>query len=562
MSLHIPNLLLNEFPSIREKDDKLWDLNRLFMCLVYDNNTCFVKGLQIIAEKRPNDLCKLFVCIGFLLWQLETWLNPSIAQTVISSIENLKLIDNILNHTLMNILENYQNSFKFWKGKRYSNIVDAIDAILPEPKFRHKKMIEHFDRGEVVNILIEWDFNVTTQLHNGHTALYHAVEHNNLKAVSKLLSKGSFIGNATNLFDPCVWNVDSKVLENHFDDCITRCVDDDRFIEIDFKNLISPLKYCERCDGSCSDEMKAIELISNSNDHKRLLIHPMISTFVLLKWNRLAFVLYVDFILCTLLSLSTVGYILKVDNDRKTCVDMTLTFLTSFFTVFLSSRRIFDQVFNCFYRVSLPQNRIRNCWQCFHTFLIVVFILLLLVDISPAYRPIFATICILLIAGELFFLAGSLFWSFSKYYVMFLDVAWSSLRSLQLCVILLPAFGVSFYLLLQNQTPISNSIQSNGTVDMSNSFNHARSSLIKIIAMSVGEFEATSSNFDSSPMSAYLFLGFLFLISTVFMNLMNGLAVSDTQKIQTDAESTSMIQRVRVLAYYEGVKSFKQHWFR
>lgn len=42
---------------------------------------------------------------------------------------------------------------------------------------------------------------------------------------------------------------------------------------------------------------------------------------------------------------------------------------------------------------------------------------------------------------------------------------------------------------------------------------------------------------------------------------MNGLAVSDTQKIQSDAEATSMIQRVRVLAYYTRIQSNRHHWF-
>lgn len=80
--------------------------------------------------------------------------------------------------------------------------------------------------------------------------------------------------------------------------------------------------------------------------------------------------------------------------------------------------------------------------------------------------------------------------------------------------------------------------------------------------MSSGEFDATSSNFDASIMSSYLFLGFLFLISTVFMNSMNGLAVYGTQKIQSDAGATSLIQRVGVLAQYEGVKSYRKHWIR
>lgn len=567
--LHIPNFTLDEFPSFRERDDKLWDLNRLFICLVYGNDTCFIRGLQLIAEKRPNDVCKMFMCLGFLIWQLETWLEPSVAHTVVFASRQLPSLDNIVNNSLIDLLDNYQSYFKFWKGRRYSNIVDAIDAILLEPKLRNKKMIEHFDRAIVVDILIEWDINVTTQLHQGHTALYYAVVRKNVNATLKLLSKGSFIGSLTNT-NPNLCSIDPKIFEEHFNNCITKCVDDDSFIEISFKNLISPPNECDRCDGTCSDEMKSIELLSNSPNHKHLLVHPVISTFVLLKWNRLAFVLHIDFILYTLFTLSTIGYILMVENRNingnavqreKTYIEIVLITITSILTLYVASRRILDQIFSSIYLEN--RNNVRHYLQCLHTIFIVVFVVILLLDISVSYHSVFATICILLIATELFILAGSLFWSFSKYYVMFLDVATNSVKSLQLCIILIPAFTISFYLLLRKRFfNVNESNDQQNNTKGGNSFNNFQSLFIKITAMSIGEYDVDNNDFDKTVITTYLFIGFVFLIATVFMNLMNGLAVSDTQKIQSDAEATSLIQRVRLLAHYEGVKSYKQHWFR
>lgn len=567
MCLHIPKLSLDDFPSIREQDDRFWDLNRLFICLVYGNDSCYIRGIQLFAAKRPNELCKLFMCLGFLIWQLETWLEPSVAHTVISASRKLPLLNNI-NHSLVDSLESYQNYFKYWKGRRYSNIVDAIDAILLEPKLRHKKMIEHFDRAVVVDVLIEWDVNVTTKLHQGHTALYHAVMRKNLNAIFKLLTKGSFIGSLNNT-DPNTCSIDAKMFEKHFDNCIKKCVDDESFIEIDFKNLISPPNECERCDGTCSDEMKAIELLSNSQNHKHLLVHPVISTFVLLKWNRLAFVLYIDFILYTLFTFSTIGYILTVEHNsdsdgkkEKTHFEIALFVSTSILTLYIALRRLLHQIFSSIYLEH--GNKVRHYLQCLHTIFIVIFVVILLLDISLNYRSMFATICILLIAFEIFILAGSLFWSFSKYYVMFLDVAMSSIKSFQLCIILLPAFAISFYLLLRIQTNGNEKKdgQVNRTKEEENTFSNFRSLFIKITAMSIGEYDVDGNNFDKTVVSTYLFIGFLFFISTIFMNLMNGLAVSDTQKIQSDAEATSLIQRVRLLSHYEGVKSYKQHWFR
>lgn len=53
--LQIPNLSYDEFPSIRKKDDLFWDLSRFFVCILYGNEACFNMGLQLIADKRPND---------------------------------------------------------------------------------------------------------------------------------------------------------------------------------------------------------------------------------------------------------------------------------------------------------------------------------------------------------------------------------------------------------------------------------------------------------------------------------------------------------------------------
>lgn len=544
--LHIPSLSISEFPSIVEEDDALWDLNRFFICLLYQNESSFIKGFELVAKKRPSELCEIMICNAFILWQLDTWLSPSILQHLGFIFQKMRS-DNVFDELTYNTVEHYREHFHFWKGKRYTNIVDVVDAVMQQPKFRHKKINEHFNRGKCIETLIDWDLNVTMQLHLGQTALFYAAKCNNVQAISKLLTKGSFIGSATNLFDPRICNIDSKFLENHFDNCITRCVDDDRFIEIDFKNLISNYsKDCENCDGSCSDEMKAIEIISQASNHKRLLVHPLIWTFVLLKWNQLAFFFHVHFILYIVFTLSTIGYIWCVVNGANIHLRITFAVLTIIFMIYVILRRICQ--FHHLYTFK-TNYKFYTYILCVRTALIVFIIVLLLIDVSEACRSIFASICIMLLAFELFILAGSLLWSFSKYYVMFLDVATSSIKSLQLCLILLPAFSMSFYLLLWSRSSTPNkstSIDSdtvNGTYrDADSFFSRLRSSIIRIIAMSAGEFEVANSHFDSSVVSANLFLVFLFLISIVFMNLMNGLAVSDTQKIQADAEATSMIQ--------------------
>ena len=56
-----------------------------------------------------------------------------------------------------------------------------------------------------------------------------------------------------------------------------------------------------------------------------------------------------------------------------------------------------------------------------------------------------------------------------------------------------------------------------------------------------------------SPLAYLFFLGFVFLIVVVLMNLLNGLAVSDTGIIQEKAEIVTYISRVETISYTESV---------
>lgn len=569
---YVPHLAIKEMPTLRKRDHRLWNLNRLFICLVYENRACFIAGLKLIAEKRPNDLCKLFTCLGFLLWQLDTWLNASVKETLYQAIEQLQLMGNhVITPDLADIFKNYRKRFNHWHGKRYTNIMEAINAIMPDKRILHRKEIEHFDGDECLDVLLDWNINITKLIHENRTAFYHAIECRNTIAIGKLLCKGSFIGNQTNAPNLNICSVDAKVLENHFNSCISKCIDDDRFLEFDMKNLIAPRKDCRICDGTCSDEIQSIHLLANSNYHKHLLVHPLISIFLFLKFNRLAPILYIDFILYTIFALSTVGYILAVAENMAHSIKMTMNILTAILTIYIAARRISHLIFGKTYKIKRIRYKIMNVLQCCHTASIVVCVALLLFHVSENdILPIkLATICILLIALELFILAGSLFWSFSIYYTMFLDIAMSSLKCLQLYIIFLPAFSLSFYLLLRQQTLISQSFNNRGTDQLdyqvyhkSDAFDHIRSSFVKTISMSSAELDTISSDFNSNILASCLFLGFQFFVSIVFMNLLIGLAVCDVTKIRSNATEASLIRRIALLAHYERVKSYKNHWIR
>lgn len=77
------------------------------------------------------------------------------------------------------------------------------------------------------------------------------------------------------------------------------------------------------------------------------------------------------------------------------------------------------------------------------------------------------------------------------------------------------------------------------------------------VVMLTGEFDASDIKFNKNVYSYAIFLIFVFMISTVLFNLLNGLAVSDTQAIKSEAELMNFIYRAELMARYEKILSGK-----
>lgn len=564
-----------DLPSIRNKNDELWDLNRLFICLVYENKELFVKGLELIGKKRPDDLCTLLVSIEFLLIQISSKINTdSACEILTSALDKLSsLQDDAVNGAIKEHDRCLLELKKTKPGKNEFCIVDLIESAKQKlccHEIRNSNIKKYINHEQCLDVLIDWDDKVVFECDkHSQTALHYAIRCKNYEAIKKLLNKGAYIGmdgkrghgKQKKTFN--IQRLSPKVLEEHFDSCIS--VREDH-IEIDFKNLIAPSDH--RSKRLYPHDMNIIEFMSDSTDYKHLIVHPLISSFVMLKWNRLANFIYTDFAQHFILMIMTIIYVLKGDTIIFSFFKLNwLKYYIWVLVAYLVVRRIGQQIF---WRGRKTRY---NLLQCLRTLFIVISLSLVLVDFSRTNREIFGTIAILSTSVEAFIEAGSLFWSFSKYYIMFLDVAWNSIKSLQLCVIALPAFAASFNLLYRDPLLIEreSACQLNDTCDLMNDaisdvsisqspFSRFDSSLLKIIVMSTGEFEASASNFDLNVMTLALLLCFVFLIATVFMNLMNGLAVGDTQKIQSNAEVVCMQQRCRILARFEDIFSKQLNW--
>ncbi|XP_070492250.1 transient receptor potential cation channel protein painless-like [Chironomus tepperi] len=122
---------------------------------------------------------------------------------------------------------------------------------------------------------------------NNKTPLMHACENGHEKIALELLRRGAYIGHKSVLH-----NLSEETLKNFLDECIvptTDLNDKDCSVQINFKFLISPDIY--------EKETRALDLISSLDKFKNLVIHPVFTSFLELKWKRLNFLIYIGIFL-------------------------------------------------------------------------------------------------------------------------------------------------------------------------------------------------------------------------------------------------------------------------
>ncbi len=142
---------------------------------------------------------------------------------------------------------------------------------------------------------------------------------------------------------------------------------------------------------------------------------------------------------------------------------------------------------------------------------------------------------------------------YNVYVVMFYKVMGTFFFFLCWYAFFIIAFGLGFYIMLHKDSPTDEP----PTEDDYIFFNSPWLALVKTSTMFVGELEFGDIPIDKdttlTPLSYLFFLAFVFLIVVVLMNLLNGLAVSDTGIIQEKAEIVSYMSRVDTISYTESI---------
>lgn len=353
-------------------------------------------------------------------------------------------------------------------------------------------------------------------------------------------------------------NIPAFILSNYFNDCIQLKGEwtDEYTIEFDYRCLMPRDDLEEQRETyQTTREMEVILCIADNDNLKHLLKHPLLSSFLYVKWYRIRHVLYANFVFYVMFYFLMNIYVLSTIYDipsskseehiaddtniwQGICHDMSWWVLGGM--LFLFSFQEILQFVVC------PRWYLTENWS---QALLIVLALALLCGAGIQI----GVMIILLSTWKLVILMIShhLFLPTSSATEMFRTVLFNFVRIFSPYLFLIIAFALTFYMLFKNDK-----------------FSNPCLSLFKTIIMLAGEFgfEKEDTSFTAYPISSRIvFALFIFNIIIVLVNLLNGLAISNIAEILNKAEIIGLISRVRLIVYLERMivgKPFcwNSHW--
>ncbi|CAL4112530.1 unnamed protein product, partial [Meganyctiphanes norvegica] len=405
--------------------------------------------------------------------------------------------------------------------------------------------------------------NVDEQDDFGNTALHYAVLWDDQSFVRHLLVNGAHWGIVNNSGNIAIKNIKSELLEETLNDCIELKNQDP-----DFQKFEIVLNYCMLVPSylNKNTETDRLMYLSNLESHQSLLCHPIIDTFLFLKWQRIAPLYYLNIVTYAIYLATLTTYSLIFHGTFKECdsyatnstdnyngssgymnestlnsielgkepssnyqLKIFLLAIICLYTVFIAIREIVQ----CCVSWKLYFKRIEN-W--FEMAIVVLTIAFALTTHCRVQQSLIAWL-ILITWIELIFLLGY-HPNLANYVNMFTKVTFNFLKFITMFSFMFIAFSLSFYLVFQ----------------MNDDFKTYHQSLLRTFAMSTGELEYPNLPLSDFPVSSHLlYTIFIFLIILVLMNLLNGLAVSDITLLQKEAEIVSYKSRVELLSYLESI---------
>ena len=377
----------------------------------------------------------------------------------------------------------------------------------------------------------------------GCTPLLYAVRYQNDDAVKALLERSSYIGSENIHGETPIDDMKREVFEDFLNSRIKtndrRSGDEEQEIAIDY-NFLKSLEHFKTED-EYRTEIASLQKIADNSELRPLIMHPVLSSFLFLKWSKLSMLFYMNLILFSVFMVSLIAYIVLHQSipveDRDDNGILKIFFCISIIGVVILMIR---EIFQC---ILSPKSYFKSLTNWFEIALIILgwIVLFQSNDDSSTQRSVRALL-ILCAAYEFLQLVGTLpILSISTHMVILKKVGVTFLKSIALYSIVLFAFAFSFFTLFggkqkneENETTAKSvedkcSCKDDDDNDEFNSFGYPGIAIIKTFVMLTGEFDASALKLELHPFYSVIFVLFVFVVTIVLFNLLNALAVDDTQ---------------------------------
>lgn len=418
------------------------------------------------------------------------------------------------------------------------------------------------------------EIDVNARDFKGRTALHFAVTYADERSIFLLLDSGARLDAPNNFGETPLRQLSSSTLRKYLDGKIsTNCElpkHSDYGILFDYKFALSR-KGTDHIYGMSTDLLISV---SKSPELRELLSHPIYSTIILFKWQRIRMFFYLDLFFYTLFCVLLTSYVFfgpQMTASYDTCKNLTDSNTTNdkemepphrfcydkdhytlaaeaFLLLFLAVLAI-SEIFQCLTEPTQYFKSIENWLQ-----IAVVFSSVISIILGCPQDPKSFSHCNDISAFAIFFAWFEFFFVIGKHpkLTFFIDMfRTASLFLLQFLAVhtsLILSFVFSFYVLFR---------------DFEGPFTTIQKSFFKTLIMITGEYEVGEIPLDSAPGTSHLlFATFLFLIAIVLFNLLIGLAVSATRPIEDDAFLYSCIAQVPIISFFENIFFNDSHFLK
>ncbi|XP_039431062.1 transient receptor potential cation channel protein painless-like [Culex pipiens pallens] len=385
--------------------------------------------------------------------------------------------------------------------------------------------------------------------HN-QTALHYAIHHGmDQEAKEILLKKAPYLWKLNNLQESPLHSMKADILEAFLDSKIS--------IPQESKEIQLGLNEFKLPRGHTYSEIAPFYFIAESKELKPLLRHPVLSTFILVKWLFIRWITYGMFALSFFFALFF--FLLSLYDTpvlKLVCLVLFLLYVVRWIVITVIPVLYILKKWSKNNRINIRGIHIFRGLSKLRETVMIFLALYCLLSTNNAVLSV-----LILLAGIDVIVHLRLFpyASLTTSIVMLETVSKSFLKILLIYLIIIISFGCSFFVLFSNyasQDQLEDSAQNSTTKDEFNNFSTLQGSLVKSLVMMIGELDASEIEFNGHKLSYIVFICFVFFVTLVVANLINGVAVSDITEIRQQAQVAALANRVEMLRRFEKCLSF------